>query len=295
MAITVDSFAAGLGANVSGANLRTPVPAEDREQLRQAWRDHLVLRFREQPMSDEEHMAFTRNFGELECPANRVLERDYGMTSARYEGRRPSPPEISVISNIIENGKPIGGLGSGEAAWHTDSSFLEIPPAGSALRALEIPPEGGSTYFLNMYSAFEALPDALRQRIAGMQAIHSIMHTSDGAPRKGFEHLTITDPSQVPGARHPLVRTHPETGRKALFLGRRLGAYVLGLSLAESEALLDELWSYTLKDRFIWRQDWKVGDLVLWDNRCAMHRRDPFDPATRREMHRTQLKGDRPV
>ncbi len=216
------------------------------------------------------------------------------MKSARYEGRKPAPPEISVISNIIENGRPIGGLGAGEAAWHTDSSFLDVPPAGSALRALEIPPEGGSTYFLNMYAAHGALPAELAARIAGMEAIHSIMHTSDGKPRKGFEDAVVTEPTDIPGARHPLVRTHPVTGRKALFLGRRLGAYVVGLSFEESEKLLDELWSYTMQDRFAWRQDWRVGDLVLWDNRCAMHGRDPFDPQSRREMHRTQLKGDKP-
>ena len=122
--------------------------------------------------------------------------------------------------------------------------------------------------------------------------IHAATHSSGGKAHKGFE--TVERRLEVPGARQPMVRTHPETGRKALFLGRRINAYVIGLPVAESEALLDELWAHTTQERFTWRQDWQVGDLVWWDNRCAMHRRDAFDPATRRLMHRTQLKGTRP-
>ena len=130
-------------------------------------------------------------------------------------------------------------------------------------------------------------------RIDGLQMIHAATHSSGGKAHSGFE--TVIDVSKVPGARQPMVRTHPETGRKALFLGRRINAYVIGLPVAESETLLDELWAHTTQERFTWRQDWQVGDLVWWDNRCAMHRRDAFNPRTRRLMHRTQLKGDRPV
>lgn len=200
-----------------------------------------------------------------------------------------------MISNIVENGRAIGGLGDGEAFWHTDSSFVDVPPAASLLRSLEVPPPsaGGSTYFLNMYSAYGTLPDDIRERIAGLTAIHAATHSSGGKAHKGFE--SINDVSKVPGAHQPLVRTHPETGRKALFLGRRINAYVLGLSVEESEALLDLLWDHTTQDKFTWRQDWQVGDLVWWDNRCAMHRRDAFDPSARRLMHRTQLKGTRPI
>lgn len=292
MTIVIHPFDAGLGADIAGVDIRAPLSPVDRDQILAAWHNHLVVRFRGQPMSDEQHMAFTRNFGALEFAADKLVEQRYGVTP-KTTTRAGIPPQIAVISNIVENGKPIGALGSGEAFWHTDSSFVEIPPAGSFLRAIEVPPSGGATYFLNMYSAYETLPADLKQRIAGLQAIHAMTHSSAGEPRKGFG--TITDVSQVPGPRHPLVRTHPDTGRKCLFLGRRLNAYICGLPVAESEALLDQLWVHATQPRFTWRQDWQVGDLIIWDNRCAMHRRDPFDPSSRRLMHRTQTKGTRPV
>jgi len=237
-------------------------------------------------------MAFTRQFGDLEFNPAALIEKQYGINT-RTDGRRKIPPEISVISNIVEDGKAIGGLGYGEAFWHTDSSFVEAPPAASLLRSLEIPPQGGATYFLNMYSAYETLPDDIKERIAGMKVIHAATHSSGGKAHKGFE--TVSDLTKVPGARQPLVRTHPETGRKALFLGRRINSYILGLPVEDSERLLDYLWAHATQEKFTWRQDWLVGDLIWWDNRCAMHRRDAFDPNTRRLLHRTQLKGDRPV
>jgi taurine dioxygenase len=295
MSITVSPFAAGLGADIGCVDIRENLALADRDQIRAAWLDHLVLRFREQPMDDAQHMAFTGQFGALEFNPAVLIEKQYGVGTQTAGRRGEIPPEISVISNIIEDGKAIGGLGDGEAFWHTDSSFVEVPPAASLLRALEVPPPsaGGSTYFLNMYSAYETLPADVKARIDGMSAIHAATHNSGGRAHKGFE--TVADVSKVPGAKQPLVRTHPETGKKALFLGRRINAYVVGLPVEESEALLDFLWEHTTQDRFTWRQDWREGDLIWWDNRCAMHRRDGFDPASRRLMHRTQLKGTRPV
>ena len=295
MAITVTPFAAGCGADISGADISKPLAGEDRDAIRKAWLDNLVLRFRGKPMTDSEHMAFTRQFGELEFNPAKLIASQYGVET-QTEGRKSDiPPEISVISNILENGKAIGGLGDGEAFWHTDSSFVDVPPAASLLRSLECPPPsaGGSTYFLNCYTAYDTLPDDTKVRIDGLTMIHAATHSSGGKAHKGFEN--VADVSKVPGARQPMVRTHPETGKKALFLGRRINAYVIGLPFDESEALLDELWEHTCEEKFTWRQDWRVGDLVWWDNRCAMHRRDAFDPAARRLMHRTQLKGTRPV
>jgi len=292
MTIAVLPFDAGLGADIRGVDIRHPITPFERDAVRGAWLNHLVLRFRDQPMTDAQHMAFTSQFGELEFNPAALIEKQYGVNTQTEGRRREIPPEISVISNIVENGRAIGGLGDGEAFWHTDSSFVEVPPAASLLRSLEIPPEGGATYFLNMYSAYETLPDDIKGRIAGMQVIHAATHSSDGKAHKGFE--TVSDLSKVPGAHQPLVRIHPETGRKALFLGRRINSYVVGLPVEESEALLDLLWAHVTQEKFTWRQDWRVGDLVWWDNRCAMHRRDAFDPNTRRLMHRTQLKGDRP-
>ena len=288
MAVEVVPFEAALGAEIHGVDLHRPLAQADRDRIRAAWIDRLVLRFRGTPMTDPELMAFTRQFGELEYSAYAMVEKKYGFKSAIE-----APPEISVISNIVENGKAIGGLGAGEAFWHTDSSFVEVPPAGSFLHALEIPLAGGATYFLNMYAAYDTLPADLKQAIEGRSLNHPITHDSSGKPRPGFE--TVTDVSKVPGAIHPLVRTHPESKRKALFLGRRPHAWIVGLPVEESERLLDRLWAHTTQERFVWRQDWRVGDLIVWDNRCAMHRRDAFDSASRRLMHRTQIKGDRPI
>jgi taurine dioxygenase len=295
MTVQVLPFEAGLGAEIRGVDIRQPLTPMERDQIRAAWLNHLVLRFRERSMTDAQHMAFTRQFGELEFNPAKLIEKQYGVETQTSGRNAEIPPEISVISNIVEDGKAIGGLGDGEAFWHTDSSFVDVPPAASLLRSLEVPPQnaGGSTYFLNCYSAYETLPDTTKKRIDGLTMIHAATHSSGGKAHKGFE--TVDDVSKVPGARQPMVRTHPETGRKALFLGRRINAYIIGLPVTESEALLEELWAHTTQERFTWRQDWQTGDLVWWDNRCAMHRRDAFDPSTRRLMHRTQLKGTRPV
>jgi taurine dioxygenase len=295
MIVEVVPFEAGCGAEIRGVDIREPLGTADRDAIRAAWLDHLVLRFREQKMTDAQHMAFTRQFGDLEYNPAKLIEKQYGIET-QTEGRKSEiPPEISVISNIIEDGKAIGGLGDGEAFWHTDSSFVDVPPAASLLRSLECPPPsaGGSTHFLNCYSAYDTLPEETKTRIDGLTMIHAATHSSGGKAHKGFE--TVDDVSKVPGARQPMVRTHPETGKKSLFLGRRINAYVLGLPVDESEELLDGLWEHMLQDRFTWRQDWQVGDLIWWDNRCAMHRRDAFDGSKRRLMHRTQLKGTRPV
>jgi taurine dioxygenase len=285
-AFEVSPTGAGLGAAIRGIDIRAPLSAADRDRIRAAWHEHLVLLVRGYRLSDPQLLAFTRNFGELDLPPS-------NENSAKFGGDHPAHPEIAVISNIVEGGKAIGALGAGEAYWHTDSSFVERPPAGSFLHALEIPPQGGNTQFANMYTAYDALPASLKLRIAGLKAIHNFAYTSGGMLRKGFEN--IADVTKAPGAHHPLVRTHPDTGRKALFLGRRLGSYIIGLPVEESELLLDLLWAHATRDEFVWTHEWQVGDLIIWDNRCAMHRRDPFDPAMRRLMHRTQIAGDLPV
>lgn len=282
---------AALGVEISGVDIRQAIAPEVVEDIHRAWHDNLVFIVREQPMTDDQLMAFTRNFGELEYSAGHLVKRQYGREGAVHDAMKRAP-EIAVISNIKVNGKAIGVLGDGEAKWHTDSSYVDVPTAGSFLHALEIPPTGGATYFGNMYAALETLPGDLRKAIEGRSILHPATHRSDGTPYHGFEN--ITDVTKLPGATHPVVRTHPETGRKALYLGRRLNAHIRGLPLADSDALLDALWEHATQDRFVYRHDWRVGDLVVWDNRCVIHRRDPFDPAARRRMHRTQTKGTRP-
>ena len=226
--------------------------------------------------------AFSERFGELDPPGPNTYGKPF----------LPDHPEMNVISNIKVDGVPVGGLGDGEATWHADMTYTEQPPMAAALYALEIPPSGGDTYWANLYLAYETLPAELKARIADRRAIHDATYNSAGIKRKGCD--DVSDPRKAPGARHALVRTHAETGRKCLFLGRRRNSYIVGLALEESEALLDALWAHATQPRFAFRQQWKVGDLMIWDNRCTLHRRDSFDPNARRVMHRTQIKGDRP-
>jgi taurine dioxygenase len=214
------------------------------------------------------------------------------LAPIQESGRRfvEGHPEIYVVSNVIKNGEPIGSLGAGEATWHTDMSYLEQPPKASILYALEVPPAGGNTYFCNMYRAYESLPEELKRRITPLSLKHDGTYNSGGYVRQGV--TAADDPTTSPGEYHPLVCTHPETKRRLLYLGRRRNAYIKGLPVAESESLLDELWSYATREEFAWHNEWRVGDLVLWDNRCTMHRRDPFDAMSRRILHRTQIKGE---
>jgi taurine dioxygenase len=272
-----------LGAELIGVDLRD-IGDHTFRAIHKAWLDHLVLLFRGQNLSDDQLIAFSRRLGELDLAPIQETGRRF------VEGH----PEIYIVSNVIEKGAPIGSLGAGELVWHTDMSYQEDPPKASMLYALEAPPEGGKTGFLNMYDAYQALSSQLKERITGLRVKHDGTYNSGGYIRAGV--TPTDDPREAPGMIHPLVCTHPETGRKCLYLGRRRNAYIDGLPLAQSEALLDEIWAHATRDELTWYNDWRVGDLVLWDNRCTMHRRDPFDPAARRVMHRTQIKGEtRPV
>jgi taurine dioxygenase len=278
--IGVRPTGAALGADIENVDLAADHSAEAVAAIGRAWADHLVLRFRGQKLSDDDLMRFSRRFGELDLAP---ISAERGPESRDY---------VMVVSNVVENGQPIGQLGAYEAVWHTDMSYVAEPPSASALYALEVPQSGGDTGFSNMYRAYETLPMALRERIDGLTCRHDASRNSAGELRRGF--VDAADPSGTVGAEHPIVRTHPVTGRKALFLGRRLNAYIPGLALADSEGLLEELWRHVSQPALAWYQKWRPGDLVLWDNRCVMHRRDAFDSAARRVMHRTQIKGDRP-
>ena len=190
-------------------------------------------------------------------------------------------------------GRPIGNLGAGEAVWHADMTYIEKPPKAGILHSLEIPPEGGNTYFANMYAAYDALDDSLKARIEGRNAIHDAAHNSAGMLRKGYDE--ISDVTLTPGPRHPLVRTHPETGGKALFLGRRPYSYIEGLSVEDSEALLDEIWEHATRPEFAMTHVWQAADTLVWDNLAVLHRRDAFDSTARRIMHRAQIRGDEAI
>jgi len=258
------------------------LPQADIDAIEATWRERLVVVFHGQNLSDPQLIAFSQNFGELDPPG----PNPYG------EPFNKDHPELNVISNVLENGKPIGNLGDGEAVWHADMTYIDVPPKAALLHALEVPPPeaGGNTYFANMYLAYGTLPADLKKAAEGKIAVHDASRNSAGMLRKGYK--DVVDVRETVGAHHPLVRTDPKTGRKALFLGRRPNAYVLGLSVADSEALLDSLWTHATQPRFTMCHEWKVGDLLMWNNLSVLHRRDPFDPKTRRVMHRSQIKGD---
>ena len=277
--IGVRPLNAAVGAEISGADVANLTQAQF-AVIEDAWYAHSALLIRGQELGDDELIDFSRRFGDLDNPP----VNENGKTFVAEH------PEIYVVSNVIgPDGVPIGSLGAGEAVWHTDMSYLPEPPDASMLYALEVPPTGGDTWLCGMEAALRALPRALLERVRNLRIKHDGTYNSGGYLRKG---LTATDdPTTSVGTPHPIVCAHPVTGRPVLYLGRRRNAYVMDLPLEESEALLDELWRYASLPANCFAHRWRVGDLLMWDNRSTMHRRDPFDASLRRIMHRTQIRG----
>jgi taurine dioxygenase len=282
MTLTISNLDGPLGAEISEIDLSGVVGPAAIAQIEATWRERLVVVFHDQKLTDPQLIAFSRNFGDLDPPGPNPFGEPF----------LKDHPELNVISNVVADGKPIGNLGDGEAVWHADMTYVDVPPKAAMLHALEVPPPeaGGNTHFANMFAAYAALPADLKKAADARIAVHDASTNSAGLLRKGYK--KVDDVRRTVGAHHPLVRTEPGTGRKALFLGRRPNAYVLGLDVAESEALLDALWAHATQPRFTMCHRWKVGDLLMWNNLSVLHRRDPFDPKTRRVMHRSQIKGD---
>lgn len=268
-----------VGAEISGVDLSRISDAAF-EQVRNAWHRHSALLFRGQRLSHDDLVAFSRRFGDLdEAPVNE-------------NGKKfvDGYPHIYVVSNIPgPDGQPIGSLGAGEAVWHTDMSYLPAPPDASLLYSVEVPPAGGDTWISGMIAACAALPQHLRKAVAGRSIKHDGTYNSGGYLRVGMRESD--DPRTSAGTPHPVICIHPPSGRETLYLGRRRNAYVMGLPLDESEALLDELWAHASRPEFAYAHRWRVGDVLMWDNRTTLHRRDPFDAHSRRLMYRTQIKG----
>lgn len=272
-----------IAADIQDANLSQPLDDVSIAAIAEAWNENLVLRFRNQHLSDADLIRFSSYFGELDPPG----PNPYGVTFL------PEFPEINVISNVKDDtGVPIGNLGDGEAVWHADMTYIDNPPEAGILYALEVPVGQGDTYFANMVAAYNDLSSDLRVAIEGKTLIHDAAHNSAGMLRKGYEE--ITDVKLTPGARHPLAY-EDQHGRVSLFLGRRPHAYIVGMEESDSDSLLDALWAHATRPKYSWHNEWQKGDLVMWQNRMVMHRRDAFDPSTRRVMHRTQLKGKSPI
>jgi taurine dioxygenase len=278
--LTIRPLTDHIGAEIENLDL-VSISDNEFDNLEQALDRHLALLLRDQDLTHSDLLSFSRRFGVLDRPP--IMER--GRTAV------DGYPEIYVISNIKgDDNQPIGSLGAGEADWHTDMSHLVVPPYVSALYAREVPAKGGDTWLASMNAAYAAMPDGLKQRIAHLSIKHDGTYNSGGFLRKG--EVPTDDPRQATGQPHPIVCAQPRTGTPTLYLGRRRNAYIVGLDLDESEALLDELWSYATDTTIRLEHRWRVGDVLLWNNRATIHRRDSFDSAARRLLTRTQVKGE---
>ncbi len=267
-----DSFA----REVLGLRLWEPLDDRIVGQLRDLWAHNPVLVFRRQSLSERELAEFSALFGPLE----RVV---------RTEWASPVVPEIGLISNLKDGqGKPIGGLGDGELQWHSDQSYMANPATGAALYAVELPPEGGTTSWVDLSAAYSALPERLKRLVEGKHAVFSYVKRLAGY--QGVDRVISAEAKRkTPPVLHSLVHTHPVTGRKALYLNSTTTVGIEGMEAASCSALLDEIYSFATRPEFVYRHDWQVGDLLMWDNGLTMHRREPFDPTARRLMKRTTI------
>ncbi len=276
-------FDAPLGAEVVGLDLSRPLGDEDFALIHRAHLDHHVLVFRDQQITPDEHVAFSRRFGPLQ---QHVL----------YQFALPDHPEVLIVSNVVENGKPIG-LGDAGHFWHSDLSYKERPSLGSLLHAQELPAEGGDTLFANMHLAWDALPEALKQAVEGRRAEHTYLarYAELQARSPWRPNLSAEQIAQVKAVEHPIVRTHPESGRRALFVSEHFTTRIVGLPEDESRALLDELFAHSVREQFVYRHRWREHDLVFWDNRSLMHLAAGTPDHLRRKLYRTTIEGDVPA
>ena len=274
-ALGVRPLSPALGAEILGIDLRDDIDARVFAQIRDAWHQNLVIVLRGQNMSEEDQVRFAEKFGPPAVIHTKQFVRNH--------------PAVMLISNIREDGKPIGALPDGEMHFHTDQCHQERPAMASMLYALEVPLAGGNTLFANGYTAYETLPPEIKRRIDGRKALNA--YDYETAATKRGTRLT----QSVPSYAHPVVRTHPATGRKALYVNRLMTVRIEGLPAQESDDLLAMLFGHQERREFIYEHVWRVGDLVIWDNRCTLHARTDFSPDERRLMRRVTILGGKPV
>jgi taurine dioxygenase len=295
-AIEVIPSGKALGAEVKGLELAQDVTPEIIDRLKEIWAEHMVLLLRGQFLEKQRLVDLAEAIGGLMVPGSTGFYLKDGFKPGSH--RVSEVRGITLISNLDKDGNPqkyTEGSGSQELAWHTDNSYMETPPMGSMLNAVRVPVDGGGhTSFCNQVLAYETLPDDLKQAIEGKHIRHDRSRNTSGKVRVTFEKAKTRD--EVPGPIHPMVRIHPVTGKRALYLGRRWdfpSSYIVELSDEESEDLLDRVWAHATQEKFVWTQDdWQVGDLIMWDNQAVMHRRSAVDPAQARLLHRTLVQGE---
>jgi alpha-ketoglutarate-dependent taurine dioxygenase len=287
MGISVKSRHPALGAEIGGVDLRRPVDSATVQAIKDAWTRHLVLVFPGQDITDAEHVAFTRYFGEPEI---------FHQTSLNLRSDRVK--EIFLVSNVDENDRlmtpsaPSQKQLSSSRQWHTDSSYRPMPSVGSLLHGIEISRTGGITQFINLYMVYDDLPERLRREVEGRKARHDfgMLHRITGAPPP-----TAEEQAKMPPVWHPMVRRHPVSGRKSLFISSIYNDAVEGLDDEASRRLIEELSEIAAQPKYMYRHVWEPHDVLMWDNRCTVHAVTPHDRGERRVMHRTTIMGSEPV
>jgi len=273
--IGIQALSPALGAQIIGVDLREEIDDVCARQMLDAWHQHLVILLRNQKLTEDDQVRFAERFGP---PAK--------IHTPQFLQKHPA---VMLISNIREDGKPIGALPDGEMQFHTDQCHQELPAKASMLYAIEVPSKGGNTLFANAYMAYETLPDDIKRRLEGRRALNAYDYDS-AATIRGAE-----VPEGAPSYWHPAVRTHPATGRKALYVNRLMTRKIEGLPPQESEELLNFLFDHQEQPQFIYEHVWRVGDILMWDNRCTLHARTDFSPDERRLMRRVTILGEKPV
>jgi taurine dioxygenase len=264
-----------LGAEIIGVDLRQEMDERVTAQVRETWHENLVVLLRDQHLSEEDEVRFAERFGP---PA--VIHTKQFMQKH---------PAVMLISNIREDGKPIGALPDGEMHFHSDQCYQERPAMASMLYAIEVPSKGGNTLFANAYAAYETLPEAIKRRIEGRRALNAYDYDT-AATKRGTK---VAD--GVPTYLHPMVRTHPATDRKALYVNRLMTVRIEDMPEEESTELLDFLFDHQEQRQFIYEHVWRVGDILMWDNRCTLHARTDFSAGERRLMRRVTILGEKPM
>lgn len=275
-------LAGHVGAEIIGLDLRLPLNDQDFASIHRAHLDHHVVVFRDQRITPQQQIDFSRRFGVLQI---HVLKQ---FLLAGH-------PEILIVSNIVENGQPVG-LGDAGKYWHSDLSYKELPSLGSMLHAQELPSEGGDTLFADMHRAWDTLPSALREAVEGRQAVHSYTaRYSEGKNAANWRPtLTADQLAQVVTVTHPVVRSHPENGRKALFVSEGFTTHIVGLPEDESRDLLQQLYAHSVREDNVYRHQWQAHDMVFWDNRSLIHLAAGCPDHLRRKLYRTTIQGDAP-
>ncbi|HTV36117.1 MAG TPA: TauD/TfdA family dioxygenase [Xanthobacteraceae bacterium] len=279
--IRVTPLSAACGAEISGVDLSKPLRESQFQAIKQAWNDHLVLVFRGQQVSQDDQLRFASNFGDLGS-----RKKAPEPLRARAEGVQQDHEKVLLVTNIKVDGKPIGAFGDGEFWFHIDSGYSPRPYKYTFLNALELPSRGGNTMFSNMYKAYEAVPAELKEKLKGRKALH--IHEYNRAKQAS----SSGDISGIPHHYHPIFITHPDTGRKTLFVDRLMTTRIEGMSQEESDAILDRLYEIGERREFIFEHEWMLGDFLMWDNRCTIHARTDFPKEERRLLRRCTVEGE---